>query len=138
MDNQDQQPPVHTEPVSNQAIAPAAPITTTGPRTSQSALDIPDKAAQALLTINGLGSSQKPKIKLSPMLIIAILVLVLLVALSDILLGKAKPSGSIPASSSTTSGESSQSDTSANKNATNQINQYVNSCTNPVNAASEC
>jgi len=137
MDIPGQQPPVTTEQATPQPSMPPAPAPV--PISSvKPSLEIPDAAAQALLAINNVGSSQKTKLRLPVGMIITIIVLILLVAVASTLVGKTSSSkGSTTTSPQTNTGSSSQSDTTEN-GGDKQINQDVNSCSNVVNAVSEC
>jgi len=136
MDDQNQQPSVPAKPVPPQPVVAPAPVALASEQIEKPKLDISDETAQALLVVNNIQAGQRQKSKLPVTLIISIAVVILLAILSSALLGKVKSGASTLSSSSTNSGATSQSGSAASVD--KQINQDVNSCTNPVNAVSDC
>ncbi len=94
--------------------------------------EIPVEAAQALLTISGSGTSQKRRGGMSLGLIISLVTVIVLVVAASYTLSSYKPS------KGSSGNNTIQSDTNAAKGASNEINQDVNTCSNPAKAAAEC
>ena len=138
MDNQDQMPVAHVDPTNPEPVASPTQVTAPTNPVTKPKLDIPDDAARSLLTINSAQSSQTAKHRLPIGIIITILVLIALVVISSFAVGKAKPVVNNGATTSPNSGASDSSGSSDSNSVNNQINQDVKSCTNPVNAVSEC
>ena len=139
MDNQAPQPAVQIHPpAENQQ--PQQPAESKSPATGQpdgSTLAISDKEAQALLAINHMQAPKVSKIELKTKLLIAVVGLILVAVITSVLLGSVGPGGTPKASNLTGPGSSDSNPTSGN-GVSNQINQDVKSCSNPVNAVSEC
>jgi len=144
MDNRNQKPTVHDQRPVRQAVTtpvpkPAIPSSDNNPK-----LDISAEQAQALLAINDLQSShahhKNPKLPIGLLITLATVVAIVIIA-SILLSGlKSRTDSNKPSSSS---GESNSSSSNTNNNSAssqtdNQINQDVNSCSNPVTAVSQC
>jgi hypothetical protein len=131
MDNQDQHPIIQPDepiPVSqpmsvSQSTAPLQAQATTKPQ-----LEVPDTVAQSLLAINGAESQQKTKLRLPIGLLVTIGVVITLLIIASYLLGGVR-SAQNPQNTNTST---------SSQNGDSQVNQDVKSCSNIVNAVSEC
>lgn len=139
MDSKDQLPTEATHEAKPQPVVPPTQAVTPAAQPAKPKLDISDGAAQALLMINDLQAKSRPTKKYPTKLLIAAAALILLVVVASILLGTIKSNGASTSSGSGSGiGLPNQSDSGTGSNTTNQINQDVNSCSNPVNAVSVC
>lgn len=136
----------HQQPIVRNPL-PAEKVATTiapGPAAPNlehdSKLDISDAQARALLTINNLQSGHVPHKSTKPPigLLVTFATVVLLVVIASFVLGNhASRTNLNPSSSNSATPSSSRPDTN-NSSTTNQINQDVNSCSNPLIAVSQC
>jgi hypothetical protein len=141
MDSQDQQPVVHDQrPVRQVVTTPAPGLAIPKSDDRNPKLHISDEQARALLTINNLENShaqhKSTKTPISLLITLATVVVIGIVAsllLSDL---KSRTNSKTPSSSSVT--PSSSTTNTNSDNTTNQINQYVTSCSNPAVAVSQC
>ncbi len=141
MDNQDQQPTVRNQQPVRQVATTPATVSLTPNSDHRPKLNLSNEQARALLTINNLegGHVQQHKSKKLPIsLLITLATLVIIVIAASIILSGLKPgtSSKTPPSGSTTS--SSPSSNSSSDKTTEQINQDVTSCANPVVNVSQC
>jgi hypothetical protein len=128
MDNQNQQPEVPLSP-STPNTQPATPAQTpTAQATSKPQIEVSDAVAQSLLALNGVEGKPKTKLKLPIGLLISIAVVVVLAIAASYMLGGLKPAKN----------HSNTSTSSTSQNGDTQINNDVKSCSNVVNAVSEC
>lgn len=139
MDNQDQQPGANSQPVDPQPIAIPTHNMAATPQQKKPELNLSDQEAQAILAINNIEASQHRKLKLPIGMLITIAVLIVLVAAASYMLSSLKTGNNTKSANTTNTGSSSDQSTSATgKGVDNQVNQDVNSCSNVVNALSEC
>lgn len=102
--------------------------------TDKPKIEMSDEAVEALLKLNGLSTSSSPKSKPPIKLLIAAAAIVIVAILTSYLLdGAAK---SVNSSKSAAPANSQANDTSGDT--TQQINQYVRTCSNPLKALTEC
>jgi hypothetical protein len=139
MDNKGQQPATTSQTANPQpVVSPPQTVAAANPQ-DKPKLDISDNEAQAILMINNLQGRQKPKTKPPIKLLIAVLGLILVVVLVSFLLGAFKPGGGTKASNSGSGiGLPNQSNPTSGNDVSKQINQDVNTCSNPVNATTVC
>jgi 8-oxo-dGTP pyrophosphatase MutT (NUDIX family) len=103
-------------------------------------LQVSDAEAKALLLINNLQASQQPKTK-SPVklkLLIAVAGLIIFVVIASMLVGAFKTKGSSLTSGSSGLGLPTQTNPSKGSDVTNQVNQDVKACSNPLNGITSC
>lgn len=135
MSDQNQQPNLPTLPAAANPIAP----NDVNNQQAKPKVTMSDKEVQALLAINNLQAKQRPDTKGPNKIIIVALVLILFAILVSYLVGSFKPgNGSQSTSSGGKLGFPQQSSPTTENSATNQVNQDVKSCTNPVNAVTVC
>lgn len=139
MDHQSQQPVTNAQTTNSRPVEPLAQTVAAANQQDKPQLDLSVNQAQALLTINNLQPRQQPKTKLPIKVVIAILGLITLVVLISFALGAFKPGGSLKSSNPASGlGVPNQSDPKNGKDVSNQINQDVNTCSNPLNATTVC
>jgi hypothetical protein len=146
MDNQDKQPPLHQQQPVQQVVATPAPGTAIPTPNHDPKPNISDKQALAILMINNLDSSHaahaQPKRKVPVSLLITLATAVTIIIVAGAIVGSLKShTNSKTSSSGSTAPSSSSSDTNSNSptDQTNgQINQDVDSCSNPLTAISQC
>jgi flagellar basal body-associated protein FliL len=98
-----------------------------------------DSQVEALFAINNLQAKQQSKSKKPKKILIVALSLVVFAILVSYFIGSFKPSSSSPSSSSGGKlGLPQQSSPTSENSATNQVNQDVKACSNPVNAVTVC
>jgi hypothetical protein len=130
----------HSRPVSHQVPPTAIPPVGSPKSVATAATNaapkpaLGDGEAQAILAINHLQAPTHTKAKLPTKLLIICAALILLVIVTDFLLGTMKSKNNTGSSV----GLPSQSAPAGGNSTTNQINQDVQSCSNAVNAATVC
>jgi hypothetical protein len=137
MDNQNQQPTATAQTDNPQSVTPVTQTVAAANQPPKPTLNLSDSEAQALLTINNLQAAQQPKTHRprSKLLILAAALIIVAVVVG-FLVGAYKPGGS--KSPSSTFGLPNQSEPTSGSETTNQINQDVKSCSNPLNAVTSC
>jgi hypothetical protein len=133
MEDQNRQPLAHDQSLDPQPVSQPIPNGATSNQIDKAKLEIPDATAQALLMINGVQATKQPKSGPSLGLIISVVMLIAAVVIVSFLVGNIKPG-----KNSKSPGSSDQSTQRSTDSTTNQINQDVNSCSNPAIAISQC
>jgi hypothetical protein len=140
VDNKNQQSEAHDQLSVRRAAITPVPGPTIPNSNNNPKLNIPDEQAQALLTINNLQSSHakhkstKPRISL----LITLAMVVIIVIIASIVLDSLKSRTNSKTPSPNSVVPSSSSSNTNTDSTTKQINQDVNSCTNPLVAVSQC
>lgn len=131
MDNQNQK---SEQPAANTVAQPAAPalspLTPAPQPTDKPKLEVSDTVAQSLLMIDGMQDSNKKKLRLPLGLLVSIAVVIVLLFAASYMISSTKPNKN----KTNTNGSQSTDSNSVS----NQINQDVQSCSNVVNAVSQC
>jgi hypothetical protein len=141
MDNQNTQPPAPDQPTANQSAMPQAqtiPLTN-DPNKPTPSIPISDAEAQSILIVNDLlvGHRSPPRVPVKLLMVVAVLIVLAILASS--LLGAAKSKDSAKSTSSgSVPGTSNSSDAGSGSGTSNEVNQDVKACSNPVNALTEC
>lgn len=137
MDNQNRKPTADDKPLTQQQTTPTSGLNNAN-KQAKSSIDVSDIDAKALLAIQNFQTTQ-PKKKHGSKLILACLALLAALILVAYLLGALKPGNSNNSSNSSSNiGLPNQSNNYTGNGTTKQINQDVNSCSNPVNAVTTC
>lgn len=124
---------------SNHTEAEPIQATVSGDHPDKPKPQFSDSEAQALLSISNLQTDRHPKTKLPLSLLITIAALVVIVIAASYALSALKHgTRANTANSSNSLGLPNQSVPSSGKGVSNQINQDVKSCSNPVNASLVC
>jgi hypothetical protein len=139
VDNQNRQPTSFSQ--SDKPQAAALPTSTDGtldgrnlPKADSANID-----AQSILTMNNLQASHGIQTKLPKKLVIVIVGLILFAILASFLVSSIKPGTDTQSPETNSSfGLPNQSNVTTGSGTTNQINQDVKSCSNPVNAVTVC
>lgn len=138
MDNESPKPLANAQPTNPKPVI-QPPQAEAVNQQAEPKLDIPNEAASALLTISNLQGARRPKSKPPTVLLISAISLIVLAILVSYLMGAFK-SGANTTSSNPGSGVGlpNQSSTTGGNDTSNQINQDVKACSDPVNAATVC
>ncbi len=125
----------------NQSIPPANPVSTPpinqGVGNDQPGSVITDSQAQAILEINNLQARQQPKNKFPIKYLIITAFVIVLTIIASFFMGSFNSTKKTN-SSGLTIGLPKQSNATSGRGVSNQINQDVKACSNPVNAALIC
>lgn len=139
MDDQSRQPLEINQQQTKQPETPTAPGPITHNQDHKTKLNISDEQAQALLAINNLQRSPPKQHTRAPVgLLITLATIVVLVIVASVILSNIKPGSNTTTTTSGSSTPSSSSSSEKNDGTTNQINQDVNGCSNPLTAISQC
>jgi hypothetical protein len=136
MDNQNPQPITPDRATTKQPVVSQTEAAIPTNQQDKPKLDLSSSEAQSLLVLNDLQAGKQPKTKVPIKLVTIITVLIMVAVLASFLLGAFKPGGSSKTSGGV--GLPSQSDPSSGSGASNQINQDVKACANPLNATTVC
>ncbi|HET9098508.1 MAG TPA: hypothetical protein VFN51_02725 [Candidatus Saccharimonadales bacterium] len=129
-------PDTQTSPVqAPEAANPAAePLPVESKKPS---LNLSDAEAQALLLVNGVQAAQVRHKKLPLGILITVASLIILAVMAALVVSSLKPGGGVKSGSSSI-GLPNQASPSTGGDVTNNINQDVQTCSNPVNASLVC
>jgi len=139
MNNQNRRPSATNQTTNPQHSVPPSKKATNLNQQGKRKLDLSESEAQALLTLNKFEADQKPKTH-PPLKLLAIAIALIVIAvIAGYAVESAKPGESSNSSNSANDvGLPNQSPPSSGSGVSNQINQDVKSCSNPVNAALVC
>jgi hypothetical protein len=136
MDNQNQKAnPTPPQATSQLPLSPS-PINTPNQQTTPKAA-LTESQAESILALNNLQAPKRTTTVLPTKLLIIIGVLITMAILASYLVSSIKP-GSSSHTSGSSLGLPAQSDTNTTNGASQQINQDVKTCSNPINAATVC
>jgi hypothetical protein len=139
MDNDNQQPTAANHPNNSQGeISPIESVSVVDDHDKTEA-DLTNLDAQSILAMHNLQATHGMQTKLPTKLIVAIVGLIVFAIVASLLVSSIKPGATAQSSKTNNSfGIPNQANTTTGSGTTNQINQDVKSCSNPVNAATVC
>lgn len=136
--DQQQNADTDSRPPAQPVTAPVAPVSPAA-EVTKAALSVSDAEAKALLLINNLEASKQSKRKLPLGIIISIVSLIIMAVVVSMLVGSFKSGGNAGSGGSLGGvGLPGQSSPSTGHDVSNNINQDVKTCSNPVNATLVC
>ena len=139
MDNQNNKNEIAKVLSTPQTTSPVKPSTVSNNlQPNKSNIDVSDIDAKALLAIQNFQTTQPTQKHGSKMVVISLVMLVLLALIGYFIAAEKPASSSNNSNSSHGVGIPDQSNNFTGNGTTNQINNDVNSCSNPVNAVTTC